>query len=101
MPGDKIIVRADPDLKDLIPGFLQNRRRDTEAIRDAMARDDMERVRFIGHMMKGSGGGYGFGALSDFGTALEAGAKDLDPQAIGRVVALIENYLDGIDVVYE
>jgi hypothetical protein len=29
---DKIVIHADPDLADLIPGFLENRRKDVLAI---------------------------------------------------------------------
>jgi HPt (histidine-containing phosphotransfer) domain-containing protein len=57
--AEVIVIHADKDLEDLIPEFLDNRRSDVESIRGALANDDYETIRVLGHSMKGSGGGYG------------------------------------------
>lgn len=49
----KILVRVDPDLADLIPGFLESRRRDMGRIWEALARNDYETIRILGHSMEG------------------------------------------------
>lgn len=49
----KVLVRVDPDLADLIPGFLENRRRDMGRIWEALARNDYETIRILGHSMEG------------------------------------------------
>ena len=59
----KFVVVVDDDLQDLIPDYLEGRRKDIAAIRSALERDDLESIRSIGHKMKGSGGGYGFDRL--------------------------------------
>ena len=101
MAQEKIEVCVDPDLADLIPGFLENRRRDILAITEAIARGDIERVRMIGHSMKGTGGGYGFDAITEFGEILEQGARTLDMETVKRVVAELREYLERIVVVYD
>ncbi|TDJ68612.1 MAG: Hpt domain-containing protein, partial [Proteobacteria bacterium] len=58
--GEKIIVNIDPDLEDLIPGFLNNRAHDVRAINDLLDAEDFGAIRLLGHSMKGAGGGYGF-----------------------------------------
>lgn len=98
---DRILVRVDPDLIDLIPVFLQNRRRDAIAIKGALARGDMERIRVIGHSMKGSGSGYGFPTLSEVGAVIEHGAQRLNHEAILDAVAQLEEYLARIEVAYD
>lgn len=98
---DRIVVRVDPDLIDLIPGFLQNRRQDVIALKGALARGDMERIRLIGHSMKGSGGGYGFPTLSEVGAVIEHGAQGLNYEAILQAVAQLEEYLARIEVAYD
>ena len=39
---DKIVVKIDPDLKDLIPRYLQNRRNDIVNIKAALETKDFE-----------------------------------------------------------
>jgi len=71
----KWTVTVDEDLQDLIPGYLENRRKDAEELQKALARSDFEVIRVLGHKMKGSGGGYGFDEISEIGRALEDAAK--------------------------
>lgn len=101
MAGDRIIVEADPDLADLIPGFLDNRRADVGAIRRALADGDFEKVRILGHSMKGAGGGYGFDGISEIGAALEAAGTDCDDGTAARETDALESYLERVEVIYE
>ncbi len=68
---DRIVVQVNPDIEELIPEFLQRRHTDIAAISDALKKGDYETIRILGHSMKGSGGGYGFDAISDIGRRLE------------------------------
>ena len=97
----KILVRADPDLADLIPGFLNNRRKDIATMQDALARGDFETVRSLGHSMKGAGGGYGFDAITEIGAALEQAAKRADAEASRKWAGELSRYLDRVEVVYD
>ncbi|MDD3581388.1 MAG: Hpt domain-containing protein [Desulfobacca sp.] len=98
---EKIVVRIDADLEDLIPGYLQNRRQDLEAILAALERQDFEAIRVLGHTMKGTGGGYGFDAISDIGRDLEAAAQEQDIPAIHQGVAALRDYLQTVEVVFQ
>ena len=93
------IVHVDPELKDLIPGFLNNRRQDALTIRAALAQGDMETVRILGHSMKGCGGGYGFNALSKLGGILEQGAQNRDSEAITNAVDELQAYLEQVEII--
>ena len=95
----KILVRVDPDLADLIPGFLDNRRKDITAMRKALERGDFETVRTLGHSMKGSGGGYGFDAVTDIGAALEQAATGKNSDEIRLRVDDLSVYLDHVEVI--
>lgn len=97
----KILVRVDPDLADLIPGFLGNRRKDITTMQEALERGDFETVRLLGHSMKGAGGGYGFDAITDIGAVLEEAAKDRNPEAVRRGVSDLAAYLERIEVVHD
>jgi len=99
--ADAIVVQVDKDLEDLIPEFLDNRRSDVDSIRSAVANDDYETVRVLGHSMKGSGGGYGFDDITEIGGALEQAAKRKDNTAIGNELEKLASYLARIEIVYE
>jgi HPt (histidine-containing phosphotransfer) domain-containing protein len=97
----KIIIHVDPDIADLIPGFLENRHKDIKTIGEAVTQGDFETIRVLGHSMKGAGGSYGFDAITDIGGSLEQAAKGKDAEAIQRSVQELALYLDHVEVVYE
>ena len=99
--NDKIVVRADPQIADLIPGFLQNRRNDVIAMLGALDLGDFATVEHLGHGMKGAGGSYGFAAISDIGGALEHAAGNADNDASRKWVGELTRYLDRVEVVAE
>lgn len=99
--NEKIVVHIDADLEDLIPGYLQKRQEDVKTIVDALERGDYETIRILGHTMKGTGGGYGFDAITDIGHALEDAAKTKNTEEIKRQVNELSSYLDRVEVVYE
>ena len=98
---EKIVVRVDEDLEDLIPGFLDNRHKDVETMTAALACGDYETVRVLGHSMKGSGGGYGFDAITDIGMSLETAAKEADSSELQKWINELSIYLGRVEVVYE
>jgi len=98
--AEKIVIRADPDLEDLIPGYLDRRREDLRVLQDALERRDYETIRSLGHKMKGSGGGYGFVAITEIGRTLEQAAKDRDSDEARRRIGELAAYLERVEVVY-
>jgi hypothetical protein len=97
----KIQVCIDPDLKELIPGFLDNRRGDIERLTQLLAARRFEDIRLIGHSMKGAGGGYGFDPITDIGAAIESAALGGDAAAVQAGIVALTDYLDRIEVVYD
>jgi len=98
---EKIIVHVDPDIADLIPGFLENRHKDIKTMGEALTQGDFETIQVLGHSMKGAGGSYGFDAVTDIGKSLEEAAKNNNAEGIQRSVQELAIYLDQVKVVYE
>jgi len=98
-PKGTILVHANPQIADLVPEFLQNRRRDVIAMLDALDRGDFAPVESLGHGMKGAGGSWGFQAITDIGAALEHAAKSADSDASRKCVTELSQYLDRVEVV--
>ena len=98
---DKITVTVDSDLAELIPGYLENRRKDIQSIKESIGRDNFESIRMMGHSMKGSGGGYGFDFVSEVGKSIEDAAIDSDVESIETQIVNLEDYLSRLEVVFE
>ena len=101
MSQEKIIVKIDPDLEELIPGFLENRLKDVNNLKAASEKDDFSTLRSIGHSLKGVGGGYGFAMITELGAEIESSSKSNDINKIKQCIAELEEYLTRIDVQYE
>ena len=78
-------VMIDPDIADLVPGFISGRRADAERLRTLASRNDFDGVRAMGHNLKGTGAGYGFDEVSRIGRELEIAAMARDG---ARVIGL-------------
>ena len=95
------LVRVVASLAELVPAFLEGRRRDIDTIAAALERSDYDNVRDLGHNMKGSGAGYGFNRITEIGASLEQAAGRRAPEEIRAQSAVLERYLDGLHVEYE
>ncbi len=82
-----------------VPAYLRNCRENVIAITDALDRTDFEAVTVLGHNMRGSGGAYGFQAITDIGAALEQAAQDSDTDASRKWVGELTIYLDRVETI--
>lgn len=98
---NKVTISIDPDLEPLIPGFLDNRRKDIETLTTALNAGAFATIQSTGHSLKGVGGGYGFARISAIGAELEDAAKSQDAGAIQTQINMLRDYLDNIEVIYE
>jgi HPt (histidine-containing phosphotransfer) domain-containing protein len=96
---DAIVVHANPQIADLVPAFLQNRRQDVIALLEALERRDFATVESLGHGMKGAGGSWGFHAITDIGAGLEQAAESADSEASRKWVGELSTYLDRVQII--
>jgi PAS domain S-box-containing protein len=101
MEIEKIVISVERDLEDLIPGFLANRAKDVEAIKKALDDRDYDKIRILGHSMKGAGGGYGFEYITQTGKALENAAKENNPEKVLQAMKDLSAFLERVHVVFE
>jgi HPt (histidine-containing phosphotransfer) domain-containing protein len=69
------------------------------AMRVALADGDFSTLGRLGHGMRGSGGGYGFQAITDIGKGLELAAKSSDHEASQKLLGELTSYLDRVEVI--
>ncbi|MFZ1908954.1 MAG: Hpt domain-containing protein [Burkholderiales bacterium] len=89
------------DIADLVPVFMNNRKKELETLRTALAAQDFAQLRQLGHRMKGVGNSYGFSRVSDLGKSIEDGAISEDRSALGASIDEYANYLAHVNVIYE
>lgn len=92
------VVYVDEELADLIPEFLENRRRDVETITRLVQAGNYEELTRLGHTMKGTGGGYGFTEISEIGQGIEEASARGDREAITTLCDRLAAYLAGVTV---
>ncbi len=86
----------DPEIADLIPEFLTNRRADVDAIDEALQQGQYETIDGVGHKLSGLGRSYGFDTISEIGQALQTAAVERQDRAIEQLTRRLAAYLDGI-----
>jgi signal transduction histidine kinase/CheY-like chemotaxis protein/HPt (histidine-containing phosphotransfer) domain-containing protein len=91
------IVTVDASLSEIIPWYLETRRTDLQACTVALAGGDYDRVRTLGHNLRGTGAGYGFPKLSEIGEAIESAALQADVVAVESGLKELATYLDQVE----
>ena len=88
------------DLKDLVPIFLRNRKKELGALRTAVARADFDQLRHLSHRMKGVGEPYGFPDVSTIGGQIEQLARRKDEESLTKLLRLYGAYLGSVRITY-
>ncbi len=98
-PAENNVVEIDPDIAELVPGFLRNRKKDTALISELLAEGNFGDIRVLGHSMAGSAGGYGFPEIGKMGKAIETAALGSQTEDIKKANSMLREYLETIIVV--
>jgi CheY-like chemotaxis protein/HPt (histidine-containing phosphotransfer) domain-containing protein len=94
-----IPVHTNYRFADRIPAYLQNCRQNGIAMQDALDRVDFKALANLGHQMNGSGGMFGFQAITDIGAAIEQAAESVDTDASRKWVGELSTYLDRVEAI--
>jgi signal transduction histidine kinase/ActR/RegA family two-component response regulator/HPt (histidine-containing phosphotransfer) domain-containing protein len=94
------VVRVEQGLEELMPAYLEKRRKDVQIYRQALAGGDFDSLRILGHKMKGTGAGYGFPVLTEIGAAIEEGALQKDSARIAAYVDRLAGYVESVRLDY-
>jgi hypothetical protein len=95
---DKIRVQVEPGLKELIPGFLENRRRDLERMRQALHSGDLAAIRDVGQNIRCFSRVYGFDELTALGEEIRCAADECSTLRIVHLQGQLADYLSRVTV---
>jgi len=89
-------MRTAARLAERTPAYLASCRGDVDKLNAALDREDYAPVSLIGHNLRGSGGGFGFPAISDIGAEIEQAGDKADNADARRWVGDLKLELDAI-----
>ena len=99
--AEKIYLNLDKKLRKIIPGFLENRKKDLDDLHLAKEKSDFSKIELIGHQLMGSAGSYGFSTLSKLGKDLELAAQNKKIDDANLIISKIEDHLNLLEIDYE
>lgn len=96
--GERIRLQVEPALRELLPGFLANRRKDLELINRALHSGNLEAIRVVGHNIRCFSRVYGFDDLTALGEEIHQAAADQSTLRIAHAKTQLADYLSRIDL---
>jgi hypothetical protein len=93
----RIRLSVEPGLRELVPGFLANRRKDLEVIGRALHSGNLEAIRVVGHNIRCFSRVYGFDDLTALGEEIQQAATECSTLRIVHAQTQLADYLSRID----
>jgi chemotaxis protein histidine kinase CheA len=84
-------------MKDLVPRYLADIRKDVILLDGLLKQGHLERIRSIGHVLKGTGTNFGFPELTYWGAAMEESAVRADRAKLREQIAAVTAFLARVD----
>lgn len=81
---------VDPDIAELVPAYVANRRRDVLEIYRLLEKSSFDEIGKLGHQMKGSGAGFGFAQIGRLGAEIDEAARGGDRDRLSDLVQQLE-----------
>ena len=82
----------------LIPGFLENRRRDLERMHEALQAGDLAAIRDVGQNIRCFSRVYGFEELTALGEEIQQAAAEQSTLRIVHAQARLADFLERIEI---
>ena len=89
--------KIDPVVERLLPNYIKSRRLEIFQLQRLLAENDFDKIRMIGHNLRGSGGLYGLSPISELGKQIEELALDNDQKGLDKSVQALHYFLDNLD----
>jgi hypothetical protein len=94
----KIRLNVEPALLELVPDFLENRRRDLERMRQALHAGDLAAIRDVGQNIRCFSRVYGFDQLTALGEEIRCAADECSTLRIVHLQGQLADYLSRIEI---
>jgi len=92
------VARVPAGIEDMIPGYLDNRRKELAELRALADAVQHKRIAEIAHRMIGVGTPYGFVYITEQARVLKRAAEQADNTVIKRVLEELATYLQRVKI---
>lgn len=94
----KIIVEIDSMLEELIPEYLDHRKKEMIELNELLNQNDLATIEKVAHKMAGNFGSYGFNEMGEKAKEIELLCPKGETEKIGQLLKEIQFYLDHLEV---
>jgi hypothetical protein len=95
---ERIRLEVEPQLRELVPGFLENRRRDLERLRQALHAGDLAAIRDVGQNIRCFSRVYGLETLTALGEEICCAAEECSTLRIVHLQGQLADYLARVEL---
>jgi HPt (histidine-containing phosphotransfer) domain-containing protein len=95
---EKNIVYVRSEIAEIIPVYIERRKKDLIVMNDALLKNDFETIKRLAHKIKGSGILYGLDKISHIGKELESGIKSNKYDDIKKYVGEFSDFLSNLEI---
>ena len=95
---DRIRLNVEPRLRELVPGFIENRRRDLERMREALHSGDLAAIRDVGQNIRCFSRVYGLADLTTLGEEIRCAAEECSTLRIVHLQGRLADYLARVEL---
>lgn len=93
IPMEALDYQNDPEFQKLICKYLDYLQDSLPNLRNNISIEDFDELRLYGHNLTGSGGGYGFGDITEMGKKINLAAKAKDTELLIQLAGELENLI--------
>ena len=90
---EKNIAKVEPELKDYMPTFVENRKNNIISIKKLLKKGNYKEIECLAHRLRGVGGLYGCEQITNIGYCIEEAAKNSDSEKIKEMINELSSYL--------
>lgn len=98
--NNKILVKVDEDLEEIMPRYLEIRHKELIELEEAVRVKNFDNIRMLAHKLKGTGSAYGFEELTRLGKIIEDKASEKIMEDVPESTAKIRKYLENVEIEY-
>ncbi|OGS46276.1 MAG: hypothetical protein A2539_02800 [Elusimicrobia bacterium RIFOXYD2_FULL_34_15] len=95
---EKNVIYISPEIKEIIPVYIERRKKDLMVMHEALSKNDLEIIKKLGHKIKGTGSLYNLDKISAIGKELEIAAKNNKPEHIKKIIEEFSDFLNNLEI---
>jgi len=86
------------ELRALVPSYVKNRQNEAGELAQCLDQGDFEKLKRVGHNLKGNGSTYGFAKLSEIGQKMEVAAVEKQSDTLKDLISSYSSFVQELQL---